>query len=59
MAAPKNRGLGKGLEALFSNSEIDTQEISVTKKEESEEKEETAKAAEPEKETATIEEDTI
>lgn len=38
MAAPKNRGLGKGLEALFSNSEIDTQEISVTKKEESEEK---------------------
>ena len=32
MAAPKNRGLGKGLEALFSNSEIDTQEISVTKK---------------------------
>ena len=38
MAAPKNRGLGKGLEALFSNSEIDTQEISITKKEESEEK---------------------
>ena len=38
MAAPKNRGLGKGLEALFSNSEIDTQEISVTEKEESEEK---------------------
>lgn len=38
MAAPKNRGLGKGLEALFSNSEIDTQEISVIKKEESEEK---------------------
>ena len=38
MAAPKNRGLGKGLEALFSNSEIDTQEISVTKKKESEEK---------------------
>lgn len=38
MVAPKNRGLGKGLEALFSNSEIDTQEISVTKKEESEEK---------------------
>lgn len=38
MAAPKNRGLGKGLEALFSNSEIDAQEISVTKKEESEEK---------------------
>ena len=38
MAAPKNRGLGKGLEALFSNSEIDTQEISVTKKEESEDK---------------------
>lgn len=38
MAAPKNRGLGKGLEALFSNSEIDTQEISVTKKEESKEK---------------------
>lgn len=38
MAAPKNRGLGKGLEALFSNSEIDAQEISATKKEESEEK---------------------
>lgn len=36
MAAPKNRGLGKGLEALFSNSEIDTKEISVQKTEESE-----------------------
>lgn len=38
MAAPKNRGLGKGLEALFSNSEIDTKEISVEQTEESEEK---------------------
>ena len=34
MAGPKNRGLGKGLEALFSNSEIDTKEISIEKKEE-------------------------
>ena len=39
MAAPKNRGLGKGLEALFSNSEIDTQEISVTKKKKAKKKE--------------------
>ena len=38
MAAPKNRGLGKGLEALFSNSEIDTKEISIEKTEESQEK---------------------
>lgn len=29
MAKPKNRGLGKGLEALFEASEIDTDEISV------------------------------
>lgn len=38
MAAAKNRGLGKGLEALFNNSEIDTEEISVEKTEESEQK---------------------
>lgn len=36
MAAPKNRGLGKGLEALFNNSEIDTKEISIEKAEENE-----------------------
>lgn len=34
MAATKNRGLGKGLEALFSNSEIDTKEITSEKAEE-------------------------
>lgn len=33
MAAPKKRGLGKGLDALFGNSELDTQEISVNKEE--------------------------
>lgn len=31
MASNKNRGLGKGLEALFGDSELDTQEISVEK----------------------------
>lgn len=30
MAAPKKKGLGRGLDALFSSSEINTQEISVT-----------------------------
>lgn len=29
MAVSKNRGLGKGLEALFGNAEIDTKEISI------------------------------
>ena len=38
MAVPKNRGLGKGLEALFNSSEIDTKEISIEKTEESEQK---------------------
>lgn len=38
MAAPKNRGLGKGLEALFSNSEIDTKEISIERTQGSQEK---------------------
>ncbi|MCQ4637451.1 ParB/RepB/Spo0J family partition protein [Anaerovorax odorimutans] len=32
--AAKNRGLGRGLDALFSSSEIDTKEISAEKKEE-------------------------
>lgn len=36
MAVPKNRGLGKGLEALFNNSEIDTKEITKEKAEENE-----------------------
>lgn len=36
--AAKNRGLGKGLEALFSNAEIDTKEISIEKTEHSQEK---------------------
>lgn len=30
MAAPKKKGLGKGLDALFANTEINTKEISVT-----------------------------
>lgn len=30
MAAPKKKGLGKGLDALFSSSEINTQEISIS-----------------------------
>lgn len=34
MTAAKNRGLGKGLEALFSNSEIDTKEINSEKADE-------------------------
>lgn len=38
MAASKSRGLGKGLEALFNNSEIDTKEISIEKKQENEDK---------------------
>ena len=31
MAAPKKKGLGKGLDALFANTEINTKEISVEK----------------------------
>ena len=38
MASPKNRGLGRGLEALFNNSEIDTKEIPIEKSKESQEK---------------------
>lgn len=38
MAASKSRGLGKGLEALFNNSEIDTKEISIEKTKENEKK---------------------
>ena len=38
MAAPKKKGLGKGLDALFSSSEINTQEISISKTEENVEK---------------------
>lgn len=38
MAKPKNRGLGKGLEALFGDSEIDTKEISIKPSPESEAK---------------------
>lgn len=38
MAGSKNRGLGKGLEALFSNSEIDTREISIDNIKEAESK---------------------
>ncbi len=38
MAAPKKKGLGKGLDALFSSSEINTQEISISNTEENIEK---------------------
>lgn len=38
MAAPKKKGLGKGLDALFSSSEINTQEIEVIKTDENIEK---------------------
>lgn len=38
MAAPKKKGLGKGLDALFSSSEINTQEISISNTKESIEK---------------------
>lgn len=38
MAAPKKKGLGRGLDALFANSEIDTQEISISKTDENIEK---------------------
>ena len=29
MAAPKKKGLGKGLDALFANQEINTKEIEI------------------------------
>ena len=38
MAAPKKKGLGKGLDALFSSSEINTQEIKISNTEENTEK---------------------
>jgi len=38
MAAPKKKGLGKGLDALFSSSEINTQEIRISNTEENTEK---------------------
>lgn len=38
MAAPKKKGLGKGLDALFSSSEINTREIKITNTEENMEK---------------------
>lgn len=38
MAAPKKKGLGKGLDALFSSSEINTQEISINSTNKAEEK---------------------
>ena len=31
MAAPKKKGLGKGLDALFANQEINTKEIEINK----------------------------
>lgn len=38
MAAPKKKGLGKGLDALFANAEINTQQISVSNTKENIEK---------------------